>query len=476
MHGAMFRLSRILAVLSSLAACAAGVRAQVQPGQVAPPLEVAWTGTPVAIGTAGPVVVVAFHRSLAAAACDGDVLRDLDRRGGEHGVLMIVVLAERLPANQAPAQQLPVALAVDTDGRARARWLGEQADGYVVLAEHDRIAWTGQPGQGLRAAVALAAAGEYDFAASAERLRQRQQLEDLFTDVGSAAARELAQRVVTAWPTDGPSWAIRWLGDELRRDDAAAAATAAAALAALADDPRALAAFADLALRAATQPRVLAGSLLAPLAVAAANCPDDLCIQLARLRALVHSGNGREVGRTAQQLARKVEGVGAAAVEFVEILTHDAEPEVHKDLGARALRVPRPGDVDARTLAAVRYAQALRCERNAIAAREVACDYLDRLPGRAVVNNEAWELMTALPSCGRFDAFALALAERMLEQRAALEPFELDTAALAMFRNGRGDEAIELQAAAVERSGGDATYKDRLEHYRAALAGKPAPR
>ena len=45
-----------------------------------------------------------------------------------------------------------------------------------------------------------------------------------------------------------------------------------------------------------------------------------------------------------------------------------------------------------------------------------------------------------------------------------------------MFRNGRGDEAIELQAAAVERSGGDATYKDRLEHYRAALAGKPAPR
>src|SRR5262245_39663712 len=267
---------------------------------------------------------------------------------------------------------------------------------------------------------------------------------------------------------------MRWLGDEQRPDEATATATAA--LAALTDDPRALAAFADLALRGALQPRALAGRLQAPLSAAAATCPDDLCILLARLRALVHTGNGREVGRAAQQLARKVEGVGAAALEFVEILTHDAEPQVHRDLGARALGAARPGDVDARSLAAVRYAQALRCERNAVAAREIACDYLDHLAGRAVVNNEAWELLTALPSCGRFDAFALALAERMLEQRDALEPFELDTAALAMFRNGRGDEAIELQAAAVERSGGDSTYRDRLERYRAAAASKPAPR
>src|SRR5262245_6082123 len=177
---------------------------------------------------------------------------------------MIVVLAERLPAEKAQ-QQLPAVLAVDTDGHVRARWLGELADGYVVVAEHDRVAWTGRPGQGLRAVVEQAAAGQCDFAACAERLRQRQQLQDLFTDLGGVAARDLGQRVVSGSPTDGPSWAMRWLGDEQRPDEA----TATAALAALGDEPRALAAFADLALRGAMQPRALAGRLTAPLAAAA---------------------------------------------------------------------------------------------------------------------------------------------------------------------------------------------------------------
>src|SRR5262245_7654435 len=164
MHGPMSRPSRAFALLSSLAAGAVGAGAQVQPGQVAPLLEVAWVGPPVAIGGAGPpLVVVAFHDSLAAAAADGAELRDLGRRSGVQGRCTCVGLPQR-PARPAawptpvpPAAQLPAVLAVDTDGHARARWLGEQASGYVVVAEHDRIAWTGRPGQGLRAAVAAVA-------------------------------------------------------------------------------------------------------------------------------------------------------------------------------------------------------------------------------------------------------------------------------------------------------------------------------
>jgi hypothetical protein len=72
---------------------------------------------------------------------------------------------------------------------------------------------------------------------------------------------------------------------------------------------------------------------------------------------------------------------------------------------------------------------------------------------------------------GRADALALAICERMLEHKENLDSFEYDTVALAMFLNGRVQEAVELQKTALEKGGGSDpdAYRERLRRYEAAL-------
>lgn len=464
-----------LALQFSLAVAGA---AQVHPGQVAPPLAVQWTGgTAIALrGDDAPsALVVAFHRSAAAAVLDADVLRDLATRYGSHGARMCVVLPEAVA--ELPKQLADLRIAVDAEGSARQLWLAEQLDFYVAVVCKDRIAWVGRPGQGLCAAVRAAVDGALDPATSGEVFRRRIFLLATYGNASGTVARDLAQQLIADCPTDGPSWALCYLAEAKKLGDKAAAnTTAGAAIEALAAEPRALASFADLVLRGDTRNRQLGRQLADALAAAATAYPDDLRVLLARLRALVRAGDSREVGRFAHRIARKVEGVANAALEYVEILTQDEQPIVHKDLAARLLAAAA-GCADARALAAVRYAAALRCDEDPTRAREIASDFMEQLAGRTVLNNTAWELMTELPTLGRFDLFALALAQRMLDQRPVLEAFELDTVALAMFLNGRLDDAVELAAAAVEKSGGEGEYVERLERYRdAAAQGKAAPR
>ncbi len=453
--------------------------AQVHPGQMAPGLEVQWPeGAQLALrgDRAAAATVIVFHRSVALATIDLDLLRDLMARYGTRGVRCVVVLPQS-PANEA-GELTGIPVAVDHDGAARSRWLADQLDFYVVVVRAERVAWIGRPGQGLCATVRAAIEGKLDPVASGDLWRRRMQLVGTFSSAGGAEALALAQRLVEQWPTDGPSWALCYLADAQKLGNKAGAGlTAGAAIEALAAEPRALAAFADLALRGDGRNRALGRQLAEALTAAASAYPDDLRVQLARLRALVLAGDGREVGRFAHQIAKKVERVGSAALEYVEILTHDEQPIVHKDLSARLLRAAVAAGAEPRSLAAVRYAAALLCDGDPMAARDIASDYMEQAGGRTVLNNDAWDMLTDLATMGRFDPMALALVQRMLDQRAAMAPFEFDTAALAMFRNGRVDEAVELQATAIDLGGDEPEYQVRLDRYRgAAAAGKAMPR
>jgi hypothetical protein len=76
---------------------------------------------------------------------------------------------------------------------------------------------------------------------------------------------------------------------------------------------------------------------------------------------------------------------------------------------------------------------------------------------------------------GRYDWFAAGLVEELLGGSAALDYFELDTAALAMFLVGRVTEAVDYQRAALREGGREeAAYRDRLARYEAFAA--PGPR
>ena len=123
---------------------------------------------------------------------------------------------------------------------------------------------------------------------------------------------------------------------------------------------------------------------------------------------------------------------------------------------------------------AARYGVAIRCANDLEAGKVLLDEYLKETDMRVSINNDCWYLMTELPTMGRFDAFAAGLADRMLEQREAMDYFEFDTAALAMFLVGRMADAVALQETAIEKGGsGNPEYVERLQRYKASGASAP---
>ncbi|MEQ1632156.1 MAG: hypothetical protein ABL997_07265 [Planctomycetota bacterium] len=413
--------------------------------------------------------VVGFYANAAEAAVDGAWLLELQRRHEAVALRCAAVTAEEL------AEPLPKALSgllvrADERGALRSKSIGLGERGPIAIFCRGEQVAVIDPAHGVFATVAAVVAGTFDAAGTARSDGAWQELRHELADLSGAAATAALELRIRERPTCGDARGVLFAAQRQKlADRTAAAATAKAAVAALANEPRALAAFVSLSLRSCGRDVEFATTLLEPLAAAASAQPSDLRLQLARLRALVAAGEGREVGRLAHQLARGTEYVPALALEFVEILTGDPTPEVHKDLAARVMGIAAERGADPRTLSAVRFLHALRCEGDPQRAREVAVEALEREPGRVSINNEAWRWLTDVETAGRFDAFALALVERMLEQKAALEFFECDTAAMAMFRNGRVREAIELQQLAIDRGGAQPIYLERLQGYQQAL-------
>lgn len=102
----------------------------------------------------------------------------------------------------------------------------------------------------------------------------------------------------------------------------------------------------------------------------------------------------------------------------------------------------------------------------------VALDKLVDRVGDSVkrLDSTARDLMTDEDTAGRFDEFALALAERMEKKGGRLRHRYLDTIALARFLNGQVDRAVTLQQRAIERGGKSDDYRRRLRTYQAAQA------
>jgi tetratricopeptide (TPR) repeat protein len=204
----------------------------------------------------------------------------------------------------------------------------------------------------------------------------------------------------------------------------------------------------------------------------------DAMIRVAHLRALMGCGKVKEAVITNKDIvkdlsddhdglllladsicdmagARSLAGVADKAISLV--LAKDATSEAHQLLRYRVLKL-------------------LGREQEA---REV---------GRALVqgarrtglslNNWVWYLMTKRDKAGKYPTLALLGAEEMMKAPGH-SGYELDTIALALFRAGRLQQAVDYQERAI-KAGGDAGYTARLKIYRDALqaadAGKPKDR
>jgi hypothetical protein len=456
--------------------------AQVVLGEPAPTATFArWLqGEPIAAsGDQAPkAVVYAFYGDAASGrwfAGDGGYLADLQRRHGERGLVVVGVVGDA--ATPGGERWVGCRLALDEGAAVAIAWQLAPAPSanLVLLDAAGRVAFVGTAGAGLCDAIESVLSGRREPGRDRQVADLRLELPAGFDDLTAAAAEHLLPAVAHA-PADGLLQGLLYLVQATKASDLVAAlATARAAVTRMAGESRPLAVFADLALRGDPRRPELCQLLREPLQAAAQAQPHDPVVQLALLRVLVQLGLDREVGRVAMRSRKLVTVVPDHALDFASLLTLDGNAAAHRDLATLAVDAAERLQAMPRLVTAARYGIAVRCAQDRDAQKQLLDEYLKDTDMRVSINNDCWYLMTELGTMGRFDVFAAGLAERMLEQREGMDYFEFDTAALAMFLAGRGDEAIELQQEAIKKGGnGNPEYTERLARYQQAKA--PAPR
>jgi hypothetical protein len=406
-------------------------------------------------------------------AGDADYLALLQRRFADRGVRVVLAIGD---------PDLPIASSLDACGVVVDEGLRTAADWGVVFSfahilavdQGGNTVFQGGLDGDVVDALERVLDGRFVAASARDQASQRRYLIGDFESIAEPSQAALVERLLGQASHDGLLWGCAYVA-AVRNPGAAesSAAVCRKALAALRDEPRPLAVFIDLALRCDAKRAAFAAELANALQPAIAGAPRDAIVQLAYLRALVLADQGREVGRQVARIRKLVQGSLTTRFTFAEILLQDAMPAVHRDLVQQVLQGAAKVADEPRWMA-IRYLYEQRCAEDKEVAKDVLDRFVDQTGSIVDVNNACWYLMTEMATMGCCRGFAVALAERMLEQRDTLEDFCLDTAALAMFLAGRYAEAVELEGAAVLKSGAaNPEYVARCKRYEAAAAAAP---
>jgi len=348
---------------------------------------------------------------------------------------------------------------------------------YVVAIGAGReVLFRGAPGCGLEDMLVRELGGDADRDYEARAQSWRHKLYDTFDEAPGAEAVALLAPLARRSPRDGLLNGLLYLAYATKSNERdAAAALLLRATREMARAPRALAIFADLAMRGDPLREEVWRMLRPALERACERAPTDPFVQRALLRARVAARDDRAAGRLAMQRRALMTATAQGCLDFATMLARAETPMIYRDIAEHALRRAAALQAEPRLLAAARYVVTLRCAEDAAGAQRLLRAYCAERGDYYRRNSDAWRFLTQVGTMGRYDWFAVGLVEGLLRGPEALDYFELDTAALAMFAVGRAGEAVDLQRAAL-REGGEqeAAYRDRLRRYEAFAA--PGPR
>ncbi len=433
----------------------------------------AWrVGEPLAHAADG-VQVYAFYTTKGCPELSGDVeyLAELARQFADRGVQFAVVVE--------PGAELPDALGTlrvveDVDNAVGTAWCGGEPGqaNVLVVGPSATLTFRAGLGRGVVDAIDRTLSGKTALADVARMALELNRVASNFDSVVGKSARRQIDPVLRLSPRDGYALGLSYLIASTKERDADKAETwRLAATDRLANLPRPLALFVDLVLRGEERPEKLAKQLLLAIVPASALAANDPVVQLAHLRVLICAGLHKQAGRQAAKVQKLAMTNPEHAAVLCELLTRTETPAAYEPMCEQALAVAARGGIAANRLAALRYLVAARCSEDPDAAKKVLDTFVQKNGGASGINNTCWYLMTDVPTMGRYSAFGVALAERMLTNRGGMSYFEFDTVAYAMFLDGRFKEAVELQETAIQKGGGnDPEYKERLARYEAAAA------
>jgi hypothetical protein len=271
-----------------------------------------------------------------------------------------------------------------------------------------------------------------------------------------------------AWPV-----LAQWWGGDL----VAARKQFDAGMEALANEPWALAVFADLVLRGDRSDPSYARELALALTPVATAAPDNPFVQLVQLRALLRAGQDKLAGRMLSLVGKLCDGDPRNQVLYAETLMEANEPAPYRTLAEHALEAAAAATgFDPQWIVAARHKVLVRSGAPAAECDRLLADYraAARME-RGTLNGDAWGMMTRLDTMGRFDTYALGQCEELQRlEGAGIDYASKDTVALALFVNGRLQQAVELQTEASAASGNDPRFTSRLERFKNTLAAQQA--
>jgi thiol-disulfide isomerase/thioredoxin len=179
--------------------------------------------------------------------------------------------------------------------------------------------------------------------------------------------------------------------------------------------------------------------------------PANVAARVTRIKVLVYSDRRSDVAAYAKESLAILKEDGPALGEVARLLAAPKLRNQYGDLAMQAIEMALSTDPEGNaSLLKDKFELLLAGKADQQQLEEVGRYLIEQAGENAALLNEfAWGLLKDPPTKGRFNALALAAAERCDKAAGGNNPTYLDTYAWAMFENGNIDEAIRLEEKAI---------------------------
>lgn len=321
-----------------------------------------------------------------------------------------------------------------------------------VIDKEGRVAWIGHPMDGLDEAIEETLVGKVDFATARKVRDLERTMQESSMTGNQEQSLKAAEELIALKPTHSAAWRTKYHAQHNDPGNAAKAEqTAGAALAALKPDPVATAYFAADVL--STEPaESVKSAATAALKQAAEAAPENVDVRLAYFSVLADSGRDEEALAWAAETVQKVKGDAADLSLVAQALSFGDHATKCSDLAAEAIELAISLEPDNPSHLQQKFYILAVCKGDTAKAEAAGRYLVEKAADDAnLLNGFAWMLLYENPQLkGKYNALALAAAERANQVSGGNDWGILDTLALAKFETGAVDEAIALEKKAID--------------------------
>jgi peroxiredoxin len=439
--------------------------AELRIGDPAPALEVQkWVkGTPVDLAAAKDkqIIVMEFWATWCAPCIESiPHLTDMQKKYGPQGVAVIGMTSEDGENTLAKVEEfvakqgakMGYAIAFDKDHKTEAAYMeasGQQGiPTAFVIDKSGRVAWIGSPFGPLDDVVEQLVAGKYD-------IDKARRINDIERRINSTDDANVVLAAADEWiaikSDDFDPYAMKfliYLRD--KNEPAKALEVAKTALTACAANPKALVSAAQVFSMDPTNQEATALALQAVDSALKLD-PTNADAYSTKFGLLAMLKRYDEAMAFAESAIKSIKSDGRALASFAAML---ASPELGNrcdDLAIQAIELAIKAEPEEPRHLVAKFDLLATCKKDMKAAEETGRYLLEKSGMDAeMLNAFAWKLLTSPPYQGKFNALALAVAERGNEISGGKDWSIIDTLALAKYENGQAAEAVALEKKAIE--------------------------